>query len=368
MTSITDIKSCFGCGFCSIICSHSAIELQLNDEGFYQPMMKNPSRCVDCGLCVKVCAFINQQEYPRPIKSFAGWSANQEVRRSSTSGGVSIELAKLLIEKGYYFCGVRYNTQKERAEHYIANNINDLEISKGSKYIQSFTEDCFRHIDRKKKYIVVGSPCQVASLRRYTDIFDCTNNFVLVDFFCHGIPSYLIWKKYLEEHSVGIGEVRSVSWRNKNNGWHKSYCISLDGTNGSYSSKNNDDFFTLFLSDSCLNNACYKSCRFRLDQSSADIRIGDFWGDTYKTNEDGVNSIVAFTEKGYKILESANIVLKPLSFESVASGQMRHNPHKPWYYKLLLKLLSKSHVKLHSLAILVRLTIYIKKVLCYKNS
>ena len=113
-------------------------------------------------------------------------------------GGVGFEVGALLLNRGYKVCGVRYNADNNRAEHYIASDVRELIQSAGSKYIQSYTVDAFKAINRKEKYLVTGTPCQIDSFRRYIQKFRCEDNFVLLDFFCHGVPSMFVWQKYIK--------------------------------------------------------------------------------------------------------------------------------------------------------------------------
>ncbi len=87
-------------------------------------------------------------------------------------------------------------------------------------------------------------------------------------------------------------------------------------------------FYALFLGDCCLGKQCYDHCKYKYDHSSADIRIGDLWGNTYKDDEDGVSGAVAFTKKGNEILTHCNIVLVEHTFDIVAEGQMKSCPVK----------------------------------------
>lgn len=82
-------------------------------------------------------------------------------------------------------------------------------------------------------------------------------------------------------------------------------------------------FYALFLGDCCLGKQCYEHCKYKYDQSSADIRIGDLWGNTYKDNEDGVSCAIAFTYRGHKILNSCNCDLVPHTLDIVAEFQMK---------------------------------------------
>lgn len=351
MMNIFAVKDCYGCGVCSTACSKHIIEIGLNEHGFYEPHITDTSRCTDCGLCTEVCSYMHDDLSLKNacIQSYAAWSNDKLVRRKCSSGGVGFEVGRTLIENGYKVCGVRYDAEKNRAEHYVATTVEELIPSIGSKYIQSYTIDGFRAIDRKQKYLVTGTPCQIDSFRRYIRKFRCEDNFVLMDFFCHGVPSFWVWKKYVEMVEKTTGKITYASWRNKFTGWHDSWAISIDGEEngekvdwhdsynvlirekkGFFNSRlsQGDAFYKLFLSDACLGKACYEKCKFKYDRSSADIRIGDLWGKTYESDEDGVSAAIAFTEKGDEVLKSCNCTFIEHPFEVVAEGQMKKSPAK----------------------------------------
>ena len=92
----------------------------------------------------------------------------------------------------------------------------------------------FLNINKKEKYLVTGTPCQIDSFRRFIQKFHCEDNFLLLDFFCHGVPSMLLWKIYLENCQKKVGKITYVSWRNKfKYGWHDSWLMGIDGENTS---------------------------------------------------------------------------------------------------------------------------------------
>lgn len=351
LNNISQMHDCYGCGVCATVCAKRIIEIKLNDKGFYEPYITDSDKCTNCGLCLEVCAFAHKElanNNSEPIKSYAAWSKEYAVQRKCSSGGVGYELGRTLLRQGYEVCGVRYNVDNNRAEHYIASTPEELIPAIGSKYIQSYTVDGFRAIDRKKKYLVTGTPCQIDSFRRYIRKFKVEDNFVLMDFFCHSVPSMLAWKQYLHIVEQTTGKVNYVSWRNKRTGWHDSWAMGIDGENTAekvnwhdsynllirgkktylYSRLSQGDiFYNLFLGDFCCNKACQKDCKYKYNRSSADIRIGDLWGKTYCKNEDGVSALVAFTDKGGNIIHQLNCNLVEHPFEVVAEGQMKQNCH-----------------------------------------
>lgn len=362
--NISNIKDCYGCGVCAKVCSKQIIKIVLNDEGFYVPRITDIVKCTDCGLCIDVCSYSHNDLSLTAsfVKSYAAWSNEPAVRRKCSSGGVGFELGRTLINNGYKVCGVKYNSSSNRAEHYIATTVEELIPSIGSKYIQSYTIEGFKAINRKEKYLVTGTPCQIDSFRRYIRRLRCEDNFVLMDFFCHGVPSMLLWNKYVEEVEKVTGKVTYVSWRNKFTGWHDSWAMSIDGEKTgqkidwhdsynilirgkkgfyNYRLSQGDTFYRLFLSDACLGKACYERCKFKYDRSSADIRIGDLWGKTYANNEEGVSAVIAFTKKGYEALRQCNCTLIEHPFEIVAEGQMKQAPVRGKLYSNIMYSLCK---------------------------
>ena len=365
--NISNIQNCYGCGVCVKACSKHIINVELNKWGFYEPHISNLSQCTDCGICVDVCSYSHNDLSitSKPLKSFASWSKNETHRMVCSSGGVGLEIARKAIDKGYKVCTVKYNTENQRTEHYIAETKEELIPSVGSKYIQSYTVDAFQQINRKEKYLVVGTPCQIDSFRRYAKRFKIEDNFIFLDFYCHGVPSMNVWKKYLEMVEKETGRPTFVSWRNKVTGWHDSWAVMFDNKKivdwhdsyhlligekkGVVNSRRSqgDLFYKYFLNDTCLGEACYDKCKFKYDKSAADIRIGDLWGPTYQNDEKGVSALVAFTEKGLNWINKIDINKIEHPFEIVAEGQMKECPAKTKYHKLITKWFADDSLDIH---------------------
>lgn len=362
ITDFISDKTCFGCGMCVTICPKKAIDMKLNVDGFFSPTLVNAEVCNKCGLCTKVCSYIDSHEttFSYPLNAFGAWSLDNEIRKKSSSGGVAFELGRYLLSQGYKVCSVRFDAQKNRAEHYIASSLEELVSSIGSKYIQSYTIDAFRSINRKEKYLIIGTPCQVDSFKKYATLYHCEENFVFVDFFCHGVPSKFIWDKYVDDAERTVGKITYASWRNKFKGWHDSWSVGINGEKVekdkiyqlSYSQliketetyidsrfTQGDIFYRMFLEHHCMSSACHNDCKFKKYHSSADIRLGDFWGKTYAKNEEGVSSILCFTKKGEEILQNSNLTFVNHDPEIVCEGQLAVNASasfmRPWFMNKL---------------------------------
>ena len=358
--NILVFSSCYGCGVCSAICPKHTISLQLNKDGFWQPMIAEKEDCINCGRCLDVCAFSDLDLYPQQaIKGFATWSKDLQVRKKASSGGTGFEIAKFHIEMGYKGVGVKYNPEKQQAEHFIADNVKAYIQSIGSKYIQSNTQNAFAQLKKGEKYVITGTPCQIASLRKYIRKRKMEDDVLLIDFFCHGVPSMNVWTKYLVEIERKIGKVTYASWRNKEAGWHDSWAISLDsqkvrttidwhdsyemlirGKKGCYVKKKSDGdlFYKFFLGDFCFNRVCYK-CPFKCENSAADIRIGDLWGSKYESNEEGVTGVLVYNERGEAALTNSNVEAIIEDISVVTEGQQQSNMSMPKYYALIMYLL-----------------------------
>lgn len=365
--NITILENCYGCGVCVAACPVRIISLRENKEGFYSPAIDEPNKCIECGICLKVCAY-NSADVASSGDSPEGaavWSKDPIVRQRCSSGGVGFEIGRTLIERGYEAVGVKYNLRAERAEHFVASTVEEFTPSIGSKYIPSFTEPGFLSIDRKKKYLVTGAPCQIDSIRRLIRHWRVEENFILLDFFCHGTPSMLLWRKYMESVKKDIGEPVFVSWRNKQTGWHDSWSICADPRIDSESIDRHDSynihifekkhflssrfsqgdlFYRFFLGNVCLNRCCYHACKYKLSSSAADIRIGDYWGKDYEKDEFGTSSVIAMTARGKTLLSSLSnrceIESRPV--ENVTQGQMPRSPSKPVVRDKIIRSLSSA--------------------------
>lgn len=377
INNISRFSDCYGCGVCATVCPKKIISIRQNKSGFYEPFIERRDECTHCGLCLKVCSYVDEQlaQGNNVLASYAAWSKEPAVRKKCSSGGVGFEIGKTLIEQGYKVCAVRYNPDLNRAEHYVATTKEELVQSAGSKYIQSYTVDGFRAINRKGEYLVVGTPCQIDSFRRYIRKYHIEENFVLMDFFCHGVPSKRMWDKYLSDVEKTTGKVVYASWRNKTTGWHDSWAMTIDGEstgekvnwhdsynllirekktflNSRYSQ--GDAFYRLFLSDNCLGKACYDRCKFKYRASAADIRIGDLWGQKYRDNEEGITGVAVFTEKGKEVLMQTNCEFVEEPFETVAEGQMKVPAKRGKLYNRLMPLIEDDKSSIQEIHAIVK--------------
>ncbi|MBE7036486.1 MAG: 4Fe-4S dicluster domain-containing protein [Ruminococcaceae bacterium] len=326
---------CTGCGACASVCPAKCIHISLDANGFYKPIV-DAEVCTQCNLCNRVCTIEDSCEEKEVLQAFSAYAQDENTLATTSSGGICYEISKWGLKNGYKVCGVVYNYQKHRAEHAIITNLEQLEETKGSKYFQSYTPVAFSEIFNAEQWIVIGTPCQIAAIDKVARIKKIRERLILIDFFCHGVPSMHVWKHYLKE--LDEKNITKIGFRSKEFGW-RTFSLSFEYSDGTETSDYSGNlFYKMFFSNCCLNNSCYQ-CHYKATKSHADIRVGDFWGKKYEENKKGLSSMLIFTEQGQEIVAKLKEICVFVS-ESVADaleGQMFVSPQKPKVRSRLLK-------------------------------
>lgn len=325
-------SNCTGCGLCANVCSHDAITMVWNRDGFLMPRVEE-SACINCGLCVRKCIAL---EAPVPytddidsVFSYAGWNLDAQTHQESSSGGIFSALAhNILARQGVVF-GVVWK-DKFTAEFRKAETTEDLKRMRGSKYIQAIPGNVYRQVQNEAKtgrpVLFVGTPCQVHALKKYLKK-DCSN-LLTVDVVCHGVPSHLLLNKYIKEKELLYKKiVKYISFRDKSSDWIN-FNVTTHFEDGSITSTvfHQDAYMKLFLSDKALNYACY-SCPYAHIPRQGDISLGDLWG-AERLNSDwplklGISSILINSDKGKQAVAniSSDLHLVPIPFRRIYDGQ-----------------------------------------------
>ena len=306
-----EISKCNGCTACSSICPKKCIEMKENVDGFLYPAV-NKNNCISCGLCDKVCPVNNDIKLNDVPSAYAAINKNKEERLNSSSGGVFSLIANYILDKNGYVVGAAYNDKFE-VEHVIIDSKEELHKLRGAKYSQSRLGDVFGKIkellDTDHYVLFSGTPCQVGGLKSY--LRKDYEKLVLIDTVCHGVPSPLVWKKYVEYRSKtdNKGEIpTSINLRSKSSGWSRyNYSIEFNYGKKSYSKVNGQDpYMKAFVGNYCLRESCY-DCSFKSIQRVSDFTLGDYWGIWNQNPEmddnKGTSLLLVHSIKGNRILE-----------------------------------------------------------------
>ena len=299
MINIHDKRSCCGCWACMQRCPQQCISMEPDEQGFLYPKVDH-SNCINCGVCEKVCPVLHPNKEQKPLKLLAGRNQDIEVVMQSSSGGLFSALAtETLSNKGVVFSAI-YN-KNWQVEHARADSNHQLPSMRGSKYAQSNIGKAYKEaeIDLKhgKKVLFVGTPCQIAGLKHF--LHKDYEQLLTIEVFCHGVPSPLVWGKWLEYISKGKG-INDICQRDKRTGW-TSYSVRYRLENKEICHYAwSDDYMRGFIYDYMRRPACYL-CPSKGGRSGADIALGDLWG-INKTNilndEKGITLAVINSEKG----------------------------------------------------------------------
>ncbi len=352
MSNIKSVKhnylehKCSGCTICSVACPKDAINIKKSEDGFFYSDVSE-SLCIECGLCIKVCPHMQTPLYCSPKQTFIARAMDENRYPNSTSAGVCSSLAEYMIEKGYSGCGARYNNHSNTVEHFVAHSYHDFQDAQGSKYLQSNGETAFRemlkNISKDNKFIVFGTPCQVAGIRNYIKQKKIEEQFILVDFFCHGVPSYLLWESYLDYYQ--IKKPNLVLFRRKTERRWNDFCLSIheNGKISEHYSSENDLFHRLFIFDVCLCETCTMNCQYYHCYSNADIRVGDCWSIEMHTDKAPMSTILSYQTKMNSLIhEIPNLVLSEVKHIDKAIGGQPLEKRKEYIHRAkVIKALKK---------------------------
>lgn len=308
MIQIKDKADCCGCTACASICPKDAIIMEPDILGFKYPSV-DLSKCIDCGLCEKVCAF--NENYDKSLnleepEIYAARHKDIHEIETSRSGATFIAISDYILENGGIVYGVGYKDHF-RVAHKRATTKEERNEFKGSKYVQSDLDGIFRQVKENLKQgntvLFSGTPCQTAGLNSYIGK-KLRENLVLVDIVCHGVPSPYIWRDYLSYIEKKYkNKVVKVDFRDKSRmGW-SGHIESFVFDNGK---KIESKIYTiLFQQNIMLRQSCGK-CFFTNFKRPSDLTIGDYWGwkkisDNFNADNKGCSLVFINTKKGYEI-------------------------------------------------------------------
>ena len=270
---------CTGCSACVNVCPVSAIRMQADEEGFLFPQVGE--NCVGCGKCRNVCPVVFPPAVKKILPRYYAIMGEDDLRLKSSSGGMMSLLAHVVLEEGGCVCGAAWSENSEdfaRVEHVLIERAEDLQKIRKSKYVQSNMNDVYRRIaeimEQGRPVLFAGCPCQVAGMRNYFRGKD--ERLLLVDIVCHGVPSPLALRRYLEEKR-SIGTIERVDFRDKSHGWGTPIDIFYENGYVFHEVCSVDPYYVAFLGGLSTRHSC-STCRYASMQRIGDVTLGDFWG------------------------------------------------------------------------------------------
>lgn len=309
MIKIENKEDCCGCTACASICTHDAITMIPDALGFLYPQV-DVNKCVECGLCEKVCAFNDHYDTSLNLEKPIAYGArhkNMKEVETSRSGAAFIAISDYILEQGGVVYGAGY-AEHFRVVHKRATTKEERNEFKGSKYVQSDMNKVFRQVkeDLRNGLTVLfsGTPCQTSGLNSFVGK-RLRERLFLVDIVCHGVPGPYLWRDYLTYlEKIQGSPIVWVNFRDKQKyGW-RAHLESFIFKNGG----GKMSFTFLFYKHIMFRQSCGK-CHFCNTRRPSDITIADFWG-WEKTDSDinkddkGLSLVLVNTEKGKRLFEA----------------------------------------------------------------
>lgn len=310
-------ERCYGCTACKAICPAKAIEFKADEQGFLYPVV-DERKCVSCGQCLNVCLNKKDERSTKTI-AFAVKNENAIELRKSSSGGISVAIAKYVIQNGGTVYGVAYDSNYEVITKRFDSQ-SQLESLYGSKYVQTNIKNTFLEIfdDLKlgKKVAFFGTSCHVAGLKSFIKAKHISDEgLITIDLICHGTPSPKLFSEYISWLKKNKKFVK-YEFRTKNKPWgygSKNYGCTITYLYKQKNEKKEIDtsktrlFLNLFFSNNCLRPCCYE-CPYATVDKPSDLTMADYWGckdeEEAFFSEDGVSAVLAHTVKGSNFVEN----------------------------------------------------------------
>ena len=276
-----------------------------DEEGFVYPLI-DEEKCVNCGLCQKVCHEVNDNVFNTGRHKYFGLMLKDDnLLMKSSSGGAFTAICSA-IGNDAIICGSTFDETLKAHHLCVENNEDGINRLRKSKYLQSDLREVFveiKHYLRDGRNVLfTGTACQVAAL--YTFLGGKPDNLYTVDLICHGVPNQHIFDSYITSLKAKSKiAINRYSFREKHrflNDWE----IGIKYGNEKqmfYRSWGEDCYMSGFLRGLFYRPVCY-GCRYSNQdiKRPADITIADFWG------SEKVNKILN-SKRGSSLLISNNV-------------------------------------------------------------
>lgn len=315
--SIITNSCCCGCKACEQVCPKYAISMKIDEKGFWYPRI-DKKKCVECGLCYKVCPENFQSFQTNLPECIVYYNKDKEKQQEYSSGGAFLRICKAYVEgkEDYAIYGASITTENI-VKHIRVTNWDNVNQLSRSKYVQSDTENVYKQVKTDlsmNKYVVFsGTPCQVQALKNF--LGKEYERLLLIDFVCHGVPSPMAYKKYCDSIAKTLGKkIDKVLFRykqeiGKDKKWDTQGMSILFDDGTSYKGTRADDVYMRAFSCELLSRSSCDECKFTKLNRVSDLTLGDFWGIEDKfpeyaiQNTAGTSVVLVDSVKGDKLIQ-----------------------------------------------------------------
>ena len=232
---------CTGCGACTGACPTGAIKAVWDEFGDRVPVV-DEDKCIECSLCVLVCPGHNvdysvqaeQCSFKAMPEMRAGvqessncevlYAKDENLMKTSTSGGIAREIAASLIEQGYVdgaLMIVSENTIKLPlyAKYRVFTDPDEIrKQEKHSMYCPAPLLEGLKDIDDDDRtYAVVTLPCQTHAIRKLQSEMPRWQKKIkyIIGLLCGGTPTAKASMYLFEENGIDYHDINWIDYRYK---------------------------------------------------------------------------------------------------------------------------------------------------------
>lgn len=329
-------KDCCGCRTCKTVCKLNAISVITDKYGFEQ-MAVDTDKCIECGMCEKVCPVLCVQNGSERYSCGAAYALDNDIKFQGSSGGLFGVFARRFILEGGYVYGAAFDDDL-KLKTTLAETLDELVPLYKSKYLLCDTDNKFIEIksklDNGKKVLYCSSPCQIAALKLY--LKKSYENFLTVEFVCHGVGSQSLFDKSIEYSERKLSaKIRKVVFRYKaqkasSHYYYYYYCEDKKKAFEKQDLYLSFPYYNAYCKQLVCREGCY-DCKYATEERCADITIGDFHNiEKYDSTIDrfaGVSMFVCNSLKGETFFSSVKdtLFVKPFEWNVLKANNRFHS-------------------------------------------
>jgi coenzyme F420-reducing hydrogenase beta subunit len=317
-----DIRYCCQCGACIAACNFNALTVEYNHNGLSNIIVEK-EKCTLCRTCVRVCPAhilskqnIDEEIWKKAKLACLAWNNDQEIRKSSSSGGVARTVAAQclndrLCDKIYLL--MKKNKHPWAKGMFIQKKLETKKVSNSFYQPNLFLKN-FKINDGNEKLAIVGTTCQLIAASKI--LKGRVNNFIRIAILCKQ-QKHLGFTRYIAKR-MGINNIdKFLSVEYRGNGWPGRMTIdkmSIDWDDAA-AIPFGKRLWTVPGCHFCSNPLGY----------NADLTLADPWG-IEKKNTSGKTMAIAWTDIGENlILNTSSLKFDSIEVEDFKRSINWHN-------------------------------------------
>jgi coenzyme F420 hydrogenase subunit beta len=327
------------------VCPTCAIQYRETVGGHYFPVIDKEA-CIDCGLCLSVCAGVHfSDELLKSIpedpfagnvlNAFVGKATDKEIYKNSQSGGIASALLVNALEAGRIKGAVTISMEPGSPCRPVVQYARDRqEICKAqkSKYCPVPLLQFIRDLNEDDGPVaVVGLSCHMHGLHNVLDVKPNIKSKLAftVGLVCDRVLTYAAIDYLIEKSTIAVGIASLLHFRDK----------TVAGYPGDVHVIGEDGNFSVLSASSRIQIKDYFTparCRICFDKMNifSDISVGDPHGIEGVDRKSGESMVVDRTKCGEDVIReaqrSASIDIRPVPYGKVLAGQGIDQKREDW--------------------------------------